>query len=312
MVGTLVIVNPNASQTRDQGVRRALTQQLEDVLADRDGIPPRIVETVSQDETRPLVEAALSDGVAAVVGVGGDGTMRDIAAGLMGSGVPLGIIPAGTGNQVAAVLRIPLSLDGAAAALSTEEQRTIDLGEVTVTLTDGQASTSIFIIGCGAGFDARLMATTPSGLKQKIGKSAYVAQAVKLAMEIEATPCRLTVDEQVIETDASIALIGNMGEVVPGVMGLRLPIDPTDGLLDLIAVGAHGPVHGMKGLADQLMRTALGGESGSDSIRLRGRQITIEAVHPAPLEVDGDYVGEGSLAARVLPRAVDVLVPRAG
>ena len=169
MAGTLVVVNPNASQTRDPAARRALTQHLGDVLADRDGVPPRMVETKSQDETRPLVEAALTDGVDAVVGVGGDGTMRDIAAELMGSGVPLGIIPAGTGNQVAAVLRIPLSLDGAAAALSTEERRTIDLGEVTVTFSDGQAATSIFIIGCGAGFDARLMATTPSGLKQKRG-----------------------------------------------------------------------------------------------------------------------------------------------
>jgi len=64
-----------------------------------------------------------------------------------------------------------------------------------------------------------------------------------------------------------------MGEVIPGLLGLRLPLDPTDGLLDLIAV---------------------------------------EADRPAPMQDDGDYVGEGSLSARVLPAALDVLVPAGG
>jgi len=307
--GSLVIVNPNASHARDSSARRTLTQQLDKVLSRRDGVAPRIVETASQEDTRPLVETALAEGARAVVGVGGDGTMRDIAALLADTHVPLGIVPAGTGNQVAAVLGIPPSLDGATDALATEQIRTIDLGEVTLHLADGTKTTSIFMIGCGAGFDAQLMATTPSDLKQMIGKTAYVAQAIKLAMNIEATPFRIEVDSDVIETDASIVLVGNMGQVIPGFMDLRLPIDPSDGLFDLIAVGARGPLHGLKGLANQLLRRDLSGESGSDSVRLRGRSITIEADEPAPLEVDGDYVGEGSLTARIVPGVLDVLVP---
>ena len=65
----------------------------------------------------------------------------------------------------------------------------------------------------------------------------------------------------------------------------------------------------MKGLIDQLFRTHLGGGSGSDSLRVRGRVIEVEADRPEPLQVDGDHVGWGSLAARVLPGALDVLVP---
>ena len=262
MPGSLVIVNPNASQVRDADARSSLIAHLREVLEERDGDAPRIVQTEAQADTRPHVEEALAAGTSAVIGVGGDGTLRDIAEVLTGSDVPLGIIPAGTGNQVAAVLGISLSLAGAADGLATTRPRTIDLGEVTIRPKEGPETTSTFIIGCGAGFDARLMATTPSGLKQRIGKSAYVAQAIKLAMEIEATPCTLTVDDEVIHTDASIALVGNMGEVVPGVLGLRLPIEPDDGLLDLIAVGAQGPVHGLKGLVDQLSRTELSGEQG--------------------------------------------------
>ncbi|MEA2027137.1 MAG: diacylglycerol kinase family protein [Chloroflexota bacterium] len=309
MPGTLVIVNPNASHVRNRATRQTLAKQLEAVLSDRDGVAPRIVETASQEDTRPLVEAALTEDVAAVIGVGGDGTMRDIAAVLAGLRVPLGIIPAGTGNQVAAVLGIPLSLEAAVTTLQTDAVRTVDLGEVTLRPSEGPATTSNFILGCGSGFDARLMATTPGDLKQKIGKSAYVAQAVKLAMAIDVIPYRLTVDGETLETEASIALVGNMGQVIPGMLDLRLPIQPDDGLLDLIVVGARGPLHGMKGLVDQLSRTALGGEHGSDSVRLRGRHIIIEPDRPEPLEVDGDYVTDGSLEATVIPAALRVLVP---
>jgi diacylglycerol kinase family enzyme len=311
MAGTLVIINPNASKVRTEAARRTLRQRLTAVLERRDGTPPRIVETALREDAPPLVQEALADGAAAVVGVGvgGDGTMRDIAGGLSDSGVPLGIIPAGTGNQVAAVLGIPSSPDAATETLASEAVRTVDLGQVTVRPVDGPATTSVFIIGCGAGFDARLMATTPHGLKQKIGKSAYVAQAIKLAMDIDVVPYRLTVDSETVETEASIALVGNMGQLIPGMLDLRLPIVPDDGLLDLIVVGARGPVDGLRGLADQLLRTSLGGEPGGVSLRLRGREIELVAERPEPLEIDGDYVGEGSLTARVQPAALGVLVP---
>ncbi len=283
--------------------------QIHAALTARDGVEPRIVETAAAEDTRPLVEAALAEGVTAVVGVGGDGTMRDIAAVLADTNVPLGVIPGGTGNQVAAVLGVPLKPEAAIAALAGARIRTIDLGEVRVSPADGPATTSVFIIGCGAGLDARLMATTPGELKRRIGKSAYAVQAARMAPDIKAVPCRIEVDGEVIETETSIVLVGNMGQLMPGVIDLRLPIDPADGLFDMIAVGARGPVQGIVGLADQLLRTKLGGGSGATSIRRRGRVISITPEQPEPLQVDGDYVGEGSLSARILPGALRVLVP---
>jgi diacylglycerol kinase family enzyme len=332
MTKSLVVVNPFGSRLREPGVRAALLSSVADALQRRDGASPRIVETASQEETRPTVDAAIADGVAAVVGVGGDGTLREIAASLQGTGVPLGIVPGGTGNLLAGILAVPTSLSAAVAALERARPRTIDLGEVTLRLTgepagggrpseaEGAAAepgsaasptTATFAIGCGAGFDARVMATTPPDLKRRFGRTAYFVQAARLALEIEAVPFRIGIDGAVIETEASIALVTNMGELIPGVVGPRLPILPDDGLLDLIVVGARGPLHGMKGLIDQLYRTHLGGGTGSDSLRVRGRAIDIEADRPEPLQVDGDHVGWGSLTARVLPGALDVLVPAA-
>ena len=312
MTFSLVIINPNASRVSTERTRRSVKAQLSELLAARDGTPPRIVETTSAADTQPAVRAAIGEGARTVIGVGGDGTLRDIAAVLAGSQVPLGIIPAGTGNQVAAVLHIPLTLEGAMVTIEGAKPRAIDLMQVDVRIEGEAPTSSIAVIGCGAGFDARLMATTPDGLKQKIGRSAYLAQAIKLAVGIDAVPYRLRIDGHEVETDASIALVGNMGQLIPGMLDLRLPIVPDDGLLDLIVVGARGPVDGLKGLADQLLRTSLGGEPGDVSLRLRGREIELVANRPEPLEIDGDYIGDGSLTARVLPAALKVLVPPVG
>jgi diacylglycerol kinase family enzyme len=311
MPRSLVIANPNASRLRDAGTCERVLSHLRGTLRARDGAEPAVVVTGSADDTGPAVRDGLADGAASVIGIGGDGTLRDIAAALAGSGVPLGVVPAGTGNQLASVLGIPRSFDAAVGALATARPRTIDLGEVTLERHDGEIATMAFTIGCGMGFDARVMATTPAAWKRKAGSAAYFVQATRLALRISALPYRITLDDEVIETDASVALVGNMGGLVPGRIGPRLPIVPDDGLLDLLVVGARGPLHGLRGLADQLLRTSLGGGSGSDSLRLRGRSIAIEAARPEPLEVDGDYVGTGSLRARVRPAAIDVLVPGA-
>lgn len=320
MTRSLVIINPNASRLRRAQDRTVLTDELRTALTRRDGVPPDVIETSAQEQTRPAVEAALAAGAAAVIGVGGDGTLREIAAALANMGVPLGIIPAGTGNLLAGILGIPGSVSAAIAALETAPTRTIDLGAVTLRLTgepgaSGDGGTArqeqaTFAIGCGAGFDARVMATTPGDLKEKIGRTAYFAQAIRLAASIDAVPYRLTVDGEVLEIDASIALVTNMGQLIPGLIGPRLPIEPDDGLLDLIVVGARGPIAGLRGLADQLLRTSFGGGSGSESLRLPCRSVSIEADRPEPLQVDGDSVGWGSLAARVMPGALGVLVPR--
>jgi diacylglycerol kinase family enzyme len=334
---SLIIINPAASRISRQRDRTALIEELRGALTRRDGAPPEIVETTAQSQTRPMVETALAAGASAIVGVGGDGTLREIAASLAGTGVPLGIVPAGTGNLLAGIVGIPGSVSAAVAALEKSGPRTIDLGAVTLRLVPEPAAgaepalipepaagaepdgpdaappheeEAVFAIGCGAGFDARVMATTPHDLKRRLGRMAYFAQALRLAAAIDVVPYRLTVDGETIEIDASIALVTNMGELVPGAIGPRLPIEPDDGLLDLIVVGARGPVSGVRGLADQLLRTSLGGSSGSQSLRLRCRSVQVEADRPEPLQVDGDPVGWGSLEARVMPGALAVLVPR--
>ena len=145
-------------------------------------------------------------------------------------------------------------------------------------------------------------------MKQRLGRSAYFVQAVRLASSIATVPYRISVDDEVFEIDASIAMITNMGELLPGA-GPRLPIVPDDGLLDLFVLGARGPIGGVRGLLDHLRRSEVGANAGAGTLRLRGRRIRLESTPAEPMQVDGDAVGTGALEAVVRPGALLVLVP---
>lgn len=314
MPASLVIVNPHAARLGDPSVRAAVAAALDRVLRSRDGLVPRVVVSESAAATREVVADAIRSGVAAVVGVGGDGTLKEIATGLQGSGVPLGIVPGGTGNILAGVVGVPGSLLAAAEALADAVPRTIDMGDVDVELADAPPGAGpvrmSFMVGVGMGFDARVMASTPPGLKRRMGRLAYFAQAARLATRISVVPYRVTVDGERYEIDASIALVANLAELVPGRIGPRLPVIPDDGLLDVFVLGARGPLAAVRGLLEHLGRTETGARAAT--IRLRARHVRLESMPPEPCQVDGDHLGPGALEAIVRPGALTVLAGSPG
>jgi diacylglycerol kinase (ATP) len=314
MAPSLVIVNPHASRLRAAGGAEGVLPAVVAMLKGRDGVPPDVIVPDSADAVDGHVRAAIDHGVAAVVGLGGDGTQRGIAAVLAGTGVPLGILPGGTGNILGGVLGIPTKMDAAIAALATARPRAIDLGDVALETTDLKPGEpvphTICAIGCGIGFDARLMSTTESHHKARFGRYAYLFQAIRLAARIEAVPFRITVDDRLYELDASVAMVTNVGDLVPGVIRPRLAALPDDGLLDLFVVAARGVVDGLRGLADQLLRTTTGGDADSRTLRFRCQRARLESTPPEPIQVDGDPCGTGAIEVSVRPGALQVLVPR--
>jgi diacylglycerol kinase family enzyme len=211
------------------------------------------------------------------------------------------------------VLRIPAGLPDAIASLGTARPRSIDLGDVQLHTTDlapgDPPGRTICAIGCGIGFDARLMATTEPAQKARFGRYAYFIQAFRLASTIGAVPYRITIDGRVIELEASIAMVTNVGDIIPGILRPRLPALPDDGQLDVFVVAAKGVVEGLRGLADQLTRTTLGGDHTTRTLRFRCHSARLESTPPEPIQVDGDTCGVGAIEVTVRPGALDVLVP---
>lgn len=318
MPRSILIVNPRASRVRAAGSIDGILAGAVAALTERDGSSPEVVTPGEADATEALVGEALATdraGLASVVVLGGDGTVRAVAASLAGTGVPLGILPGGTGNILAGVLGIP-SLDRAAEALRVARPRDIDLADVVIEDADRAPGAppvrTISAIGCGIGFDARLMATTKGESKARWGRIAYLFQAVQLARTIETVPYHLVIDGRAIETDASIAMITNMGDMVPGLVRPRFPAIPDDGLLDVFVVGAKHALEGIRGLADQLLRTDTGGGPGSRTLRFRCHSARLASTPPEPIQVDGDPWGMGAIEATIRPGALRVLVPSPG
>jgi diacylglycerol kinase family enzyme len=250
----------------------------------------------------------VAGGIGSVIGVGGDGTLTGIASVLAGTGVPLGIVPAGTGNILAGVLGIPGRPQAAIAALTDSKPRSIDLGEVSIEPADGtEPWRQCFAIGCGIGFDARVMLDTPPGLKRRLGRLAYFAQSAWLAAQIGTVPYRLTIDGQLIEMEGSIAMALNVGELIPGLLGPRLKVAPDDGLLEVIVLGASGPIAGVRGLVDHLLRTQHGHDLERRTLRARGTRVRMESTPAEPIQVDGDAYRPGAIEAGIRPGALTVL-----
>ncbi len=164
MKQALLIVNPAAG--RRHGARVASDVAL---ALRGGGYAVEIAHTAAAGEATPLAHAAAAGGAAAVFALGGDGTLREVAEGLLGSRTALGVLPAGTTNVVALALGLPSEPRAAARLAGALVERPLDVG-----LAGGRA----FLMQATAGFDGFLMARLDGRVKSRWGRTGVVAQAL--------------------------------------------------------------------------------------------------------------------------------------
>lgn len=236
-------------------------------------------------------------GARLVIAVGGDGTVAEVASSVADRDIPLAVLPGGSTNIIARELRIPTrAADGAALIFGPHRVKRIDAG-----LSDRR----IFLHMAGAGFDSRLFARSSSALKRKIGWLAYVPAAARALLD---RPAMVTVrvDGAEIRGRSPMVLVANGKSVVHPMMKLASGISKSDGLLDVFVVTATGPV----ALARVLGRAATRRLDRSPYVtRLRGREVTLDADPPLPVQFDGDVEGSTPARFEVLHGAIRVVVP---
>jgi diacylglycerol kinase (ATP) len=295
----LLIANPIAARTSDSTRHRVVGY-----LA-REGWQVEMAVTTGPADARRLATQGIAAGVDAVAVFGGDGTTMQAAAALMGTGVPLALIPGGTGNVLAGNLRIPSNPVRAARALVRGKRRIIDLGRVM--LEDGE---HYFGVACGAGVDAAVMGGAVAADKRRWGIGAYFASTFRVLPTIRSSACTITVDGACIDFPAALVLIMNCGEMIPPVVRIRPEISPEDGLLDMIAISADSPWQGIRGLLRAVFDGRREDIRATPYIRYaRGTHFTIEPAETMPVQFDGDPVGHTPLTADVVPGALAVMVP---
>ncbi len=315
-VPALIVANAAASRLGDHSARARLLALVASAVAARTGSRPSVVEAMGAPMIAAIA-AARDAGAPLVVVVGGDGTVRVAARVLAGSGIPLGLVPAGTGNLLAAALRIPRAPERAARALETFSPRTIDLGAVIVHEGDRPAAPDDlderFTVACGAGFDAAVFAATGQDAKRRLGVGAYFAAGARLMGDLRAIHFRIDVDGVPLEIDGMVALVANCGELVPGVLRPRVPLDPADGLLELLVLRGGSPIGGIAAAFELLAARApqAPGAASARFLRVRGRVISVMPDPPVAIQVDGDAYPAGWFTASVMPGALRILAPLA-
>jgi diacylglycerol kinase (ATP) len=286
-----VVVNPAAGQ--DRPILKTLNQAFHDAEVDWD-----LFVTKRAGDGQRLARAAVAAGVDAVAVYGGDGTVMEVASGLIGTDVPLAIFPGGTANVISRELGIPSDLAEACALVCgrAQRRRSIDVG---------QLGERYFLIRVGLGFEAEMIEGADRDLKDRLGNLAYAISGLKALKDPPIARYELNVDGQMLATEGVTCIIANAGSLGQLDLSLAPTIDVGDGLLDVIVV-RKADLPSLLSVAASIVGA---NESAEPLQHWRGREISVQAEPRQVVQIDGEVLETETVTARVIPGAVQVIVP---
>jgi diacylglycerol kinase (ATP) len=292
-----IIINPISGGVRPEAARARA--ELASAIVDRHGDPAEVFVTERSGHAHEVTKAAVARGVRLVMAWGGDGTINEVASALAFGDVPLGIVPAGSGNGLARQLGISTKPAEAIRRAISAEPRPIDVGEI---------GDRMFVNLAGIGFDAFIASRfNAHGGRRGLGTYARLSAGALMSYvpaEYTITPdggepgCAL---RAVMITVANSPEFGNGAIIAPGAR-----VD--DGLLDLVVMEERSRLRTIVHLPKLFQGTV--DRAPGCSIR-RIARATIESDAPMLYHVDGEPVSGGtSLRVRVHPGALYVSVGR--
>lgn len=289
----LFIFNPHSGRNR---ARPGLDRRIRDFIAAR-ALDAGLSVTEGPGHARELAAAAAAAGAETVVAVGGDGTMNEVAQGLLRTETALALVPCGSGNGLALHLGVPRE-SGLALNLAT------GIGSRVAEIDTGEADGRPFFNAMGVGIDAEVSRRF-NGLTRR-GLSSYARAAVgcwrrhrPLRCTVEAGGERQTFEALLVAV-ANSDQYGNNARIAPGAR-------TDDGRLDLVVVRQAGLLRTF-GLVPRLF---LGSLDRSPLVwRRAGAGFVIERDEPGPLHTDGETHEAGRrLEIRVVRRSLRMVVP---
>ena len=285
----IVIVNPAAGQ--DRPILKTINAALHHA-----DVNWNLVITRQAGDGFRLARQAVAAGADTVVVYGGDGTLAEVASGLGGSQVSLGILPGGTSNWIANSLGIPKDLNQALALALHPEH-------ATTSLHLGLLNKVFFIQMVGIGLEARVIEGAPREAKSRFGLLAYGLSVLQSIANPPLAHYNLQLDEQVVETDGVTCMIVNADNLIlPGLAGL--PPGRRNGLLDIF-IPQRADVRSLFSVA----ATMAGG--GPELVMIphwQARRISIVADPPQLVQSDGEVIGHTPIRARVTARRFRIIV----
>jgi diacylglycerol kinase (ATP) len=291
-VSTVIIINPISGGASPREARARA--QLALAVVDTHGDPVEVLMTEAVGHARELAKAAVRRGARLVLAWGGDGTINEVVSALAFDDVPLGIVPAGSGNGLARELGVHPRPERAIADALQAVPRAMDLGEI-----DGR----LFANVAGIGFDAHIALRFATATRR--GFVGYAGITVRALRSYAPQHYRISIDgvetshRAILVTIANSAQFGNNARIAPGAR-----VD--DGELDLVVVEERSRI----ATICQVPRLFNGTANRIRGCTIRRiRAVTIESEQPMAYHVDGEPIAGGTrLKARIHPGALMVAV----
>jgi diacylglycerol kinase (ATP) len=291
---TYVVINPVAGVSQAEMVR----QRIQSALQERD-VPLEIYQTTGKEDLKQHVRDAVKQGFKLFISAGGDGTLSNIVDGLVGTEIPLVIIPTGTWNALARALDIPLQVDQAVDLLFQEHTiRTIDAMDV---------NGNYFVLSVSAGIGARAMRDVEREDKRRLGKFADLRKAIGEVLAFRAFPFEVKIDGKTTKFRASELMVANTA-----ILGLKaLQLDPNihmdDGKLNVCRIYANTVTEYLKLGASMLRRDQ---KRNWNVLCMEAlEEVEIRSRERIPVQGDGELIGHLPVTVRIRPKAVQIVTP---
>ena len=270
---------------------------------------PMWIETTEDDPGTGQAKQALEKGADLICPLGGDGTVRAVAAGLIDSGVPLGLLPGGTGNLLARNLDLPVdNIEEALRVALGGRDELIDVGTIDI-VTPGETQDThkdyYFLVMAGMGFDASVMADAPEKLKAQFGWPAYVVAGMK-----HLNGKRFQVDASIddgptFHRRVRTVVVGNVGRLQGGVE-LLPDAQAADGALDVVMLSPTGLI-GWASVSAHIATRQRKGHPRVEHYRCRTMRLELDTTQE--VQLDGDPIGPGKIVSfAVKPHCLTVRV----
>lgn len=260
-------------------------------------------ETTVEDTGYRMAHEAAVSGASCVLAVGGDGTVRAVCEELAGTGVPVGIVPAGTGNLLARNLAVPLYLRAAVDVAINGQDQAVDM----VRASGDNMAEATFLVMAGMGFDAAIMEGVNEDVKARVGWLAYVWSALKSLM-FPVIRVEVSVDGgPFVQARARTIVVGNVGHLQAG-MPLLPDAAIDDGTLDVVLLYPRRFLSWLPLAVRVLSRNPRTDELIT---RMTGRSVVVRTSVEVPRQLDGDLIAPGKeLRCECVHGRLLVRVPR--
>jgi len=289
-----LIANPGAGKASDAADNLKLVIG----YLEKSGLKVDVALAKPKEEATPIARKAIKDGYKTVIAMGGDGTIEAVMRGVIGSKVRLGIIPAGTENNIAKSLGIPKDLQEACALIVSDNILKLDMGQVTTRKGKKFVFFEMATIGLSA-------AVYPEANKAASGKLSSIKSTAMTFIHQETRPTfYLTLDnESKIEVETMLVMVSNTP-----VFGKNFLVAPgaslQDGLLDISVYPDFGKVELIRYYAAVMD----GGYSGDGKVQhYQARKIKVKASPKMDVMADGVALGKGTVKIKIRKNALRVI-----